>query len=45
MIGMRNVVVHAYFNVEPPILRETIRTDLPPLIQAIETLLDKRESP
>jgi uncharacterized protein with HEPN domain len=29
--GMRNVVVHEYFGVDPAILWETVRGDLPPL--------------
>ena len=37
---MRNVVVHAYFSVEPLILWETIQHDLPSLIVAIERMLD-----
>lgn len=36
---MRNLVVHAYFSVEPAILWETIRHDLPSLTAAIERML------
>ncbi len=39
MVGMRNVVIHAYFSVEPSILWETIQHDLPPLIASIERAL------
>ncbi len=39
MIDMRNVVVHAYFSVEPAILWETIRSDPPPLVAALSTVL------
>jgi uncharacterized protein with HEPN domain len=39
MRDMRNLVVHAYFNVEPAILWETIQNDLPPLIAALDAVL------
>jgi uncharacterized protein with HEPN domain len=39
MADMRNVVVHAYFSVEPAILWETIQHDLPSLTAAIERIL------
>lgn len=41
MREMRNVVVHAYFSVEPAILWETIQEDLPPLTAALEALLQE----
>ena len=45
MRDMRNVVVHAYFSVEPAILWETIENDLPAIIVALEALLaDPRAS-
>lgn len=40
MTDMRNVVIHAYFNVEPAILWETVQNDLPKLTAAIERMLD-----
>ena len=39
MRDMRNVVVHAYFSVEPAILWETVQNDLPGLVAALEALL------
>ena len=41
MRNMHNVVVHAYFNVEPSVLWETIQNDLPPLVTALESLLSE----
>ncbi|HEY5275588.1 MAG TPA: DUF86 domain-containing protein [Coriobacteriia bacterium] len=37
--GMRNVVVHEYFGVDPGILWETVRSDLPPLEAKLEAVL------
>jgi len=39
MRGVRNVVVHEYFGVDPSILWETVRGDLPPLIAKLEAVL------
>jgi uncharacterized protein with HEPN domain len=36
---MRNVVVHAYFSVEPKVLWETIQNDLPRLTATVERML------
>lgn len=36
---MRHILVHDYFEIESRIVVETIRNDLPPLIQALEQLL------
>jgi uncharacterized protein with HEPN domain len=40
MRDMRNVVIHAYFQVEPAIVWETIRSDLPNLAVRIRGILD-----
>jgi uncharacterized protein with HEPN domain len=39
MIGMRNRLVHEYFRVDLAAVWETVRTDLPPLIELIEPLV------
>ena len=39
MRGVRNVVVHEYFGVDPGILWATVRDDLPPLIKPLEAVL------
>lgn len=39
MRAVRNVVVHEYFGVDPAILWETVRGDLPPLVPLLEGVL------
>jgi len=39
IIGMRNRLVHAYFDINLEILWRTVQDDLPPLISAIEDVL------
>jgi len=41
MRGVRNVVVHEYFGVDPSILWETVRGDLPPLVAKLEAVLQR----
>ena len=41
MRGARNVVVHEYFGVDPAILWETVRGDLPPLVAKLESVLER----
>jgi uncharacterized protein with HEPN domain len=43
VIGMRNRLIHAYFDVDPDIVWDTITQDLPPLIAALEDLLEQVE--
>jgi hypothetical protein len=38
MKAMRNRLVHAYFNVDPQILWDTVQDDLPPLKAALQLL-------
>lgn len=40
MTGMRNRVIHAYFDVDLDIVWDTIQTELPGLVAAIKLLLD-----
>ena len=42
--GMRNRLVHVYFNVDPRIVWDTIQTDLPPLATALRKLLAVEEA-
>lgn len=37
--GLRNVVVHEYFGVDPAILWETVQSDLPPLKADLQAVL------
>lgn len=39
MRGVRNVVVHEYFGIDDAILWETVRGDLPPLVEPLERVL------
>jgi uncharacterized protein with HEPN domain len=39
MRGLRNKIVHDYFNVSPQILWETVCTDLPPIKSQMESIL------
>lgn len=41
MRGMRNRVAHGYFDVDFQIVWETVRTDIPDLLQRIEDLRSK----
>jgi len=39
MKGMRNWVVHVYFDVDPKVIWDTIQQDLPPLVKPLRGLL------
>ncbi len=39
MVALRNRLIHGYFDVNLDIVWDTIRTDLPPLIEALEAVL------
>lgn len=41
MIGMRNVVVHDYADVDMALVWKTVRHDLPGLIERLRTILDE----
>lgn len=43
MRDMRNIVVHEYFGVEVKILWEKIQSDLPPLIDPIEGIVENNK--
>ena len=38
--GMRNRLIHSYFEIEPRILWDTIHLDLEPLVESLSKLLD-----
>ena len=42
MIGMRHKVVHDYLGVDEDIVWDTARNELPPLIQALWSVLEER---
>ena len=39
MAGMRNILVHQYYEIEPGILWDTALRDAPPLVPLLEALL------
>jgi len=39
MVGMRNIMIHEYDDVDLVIVWETVNNDLPPLIDALERIL------
>jgi len=39
MIGMRNVVIHEYFGVDPEVIWRTVHEDLPQLHTALDEIL------
>jgi uncharacterized protein with HEPN domain len=44
MRGMRNRIMHGYFDVDVQIVWETSRQDLPPLVELLEKLLLEQSS-
>jgi uncharacterized protein with HEPN domain len=40
MVGMRNRLIHAYFEIDLSIIWDTVHTDLAPLKQQIAQILD-----
>ena len=43
VISMRNVLAHAYFEIDYEIVWKTVQGDLPPLIIILETILKKEK--
>ena len=43
IVGMRNVLVHAYFDVDLDIVWNTVTKNLPPLIVELQTLVNSIE--
>ncbi|NLE98273.1 MAG: DUF86 domain-containing protein [Propionibacterium sp.] len=39
--GFRNILVHRYFGVDPDIVRDVVRTHLPPLVAALRGYVDE----
>ncbi len=39
MVDLRNYSVHAYWNLRPAVIWDTIQTDLPPLVDPLRRLL------
>lgn len=45
MRGMRNILVHAYFDIDPTIVWETILRDLPGLVEPLRAMLGEAQDP
>ena len=43
IVGMRNRLVHAYFDVDLDVVWKTVRHDLPPLVEALQAALEERK--
>ena len=43
IIGMRNILIHQYHIVEPAIVHNTVVSDLPALIAALDTITDNSQ--
>jgi uncharacterized protein with HEPN domain len=43
IIGMRNVIAHGYFEVDPEVPWKTVRIDLPPLRDEMRRLLESTD--
>jgi uncharacterized protein with HEPN domain len=43
MIDLRNFSVHAYWNLRPSVIWDTIQNDLPPLVEPLRRLLPDAE--
>jgi uncharacterized protein with HEPN domain len=44
IINMRNRLIHAYFDINLDIIWQTIKTDLPDLIKALEEIIPPEET-
>ena len=45
IIGMRNRLIHVYFDIDLDRVWDTITDDLPPVIAALEKIVQKEEKP
>ncbi len=41
MVALRNRLIHGYFDINHDIVWDTVQKDLPPLIKALENLVEK----
>ena len=44
IVGMRNRLVHAYFDIDPDRVWDTLEQDLPPLVATLENILARSGS-
>lgn len=43
IIGLRNIVVHEYFAVDAEVVWNIIKSDLPPFLESLQTIISKLE--
>ena len=43
MVDLRNFTVHAYWNLQPSVIWDTIQKDLPPLVESFRRILAELE--
>ena len=43
VIGMRNRLIHGYFNVDPELVWKTVSRELPALVPGLKALLSKAD--
>ncbi len=43
IIGMRNRLIHVYFDIDYNIIWQTVKENLPPLIQQLQSILKNKE--
>jgi uncharacterized protein with HEPN domain len=43
IIGMRNRLIHAYFDINYHIVWQTVKENLPPLIKKLQSILNNKE--
>ena len=41
IVAMRNRIVHVYFDIDPDAVWEVVQKDLPPLVQALQQVLQR----
>jgi uncharacterized protein with HEPN domain len=43
IVAMRNRLIHVYFGIDPDRVWDTVKDDLPPLIEALERIVPRKE--
>ena len=43
IVGMRNILIHQYYDVETPVVHDTVANSLPALIAAFDTITDNSQ--
>jgi uncharacterized protein with HEPN domain len=43
MAGMRNRLIHGYFDVDPDLIWQTVTVELPPLVRQIKRIIKQEQ--